>query len=153
MLSVSTAIDFSNFKECSVTHCISHDLCGTVLYVVSSTLSGLNSLVSCSSLLKVIKDSIKIKKLFVCSFSLVHESVTNNLTRCTKTERYLSHFVLLNSELFSHSNECFCLFVILYIMFLITAPSPAHIYHLYFGTSQGMLTVQQRILLLNSSTA
>lgn len=46
--------------------------------------------------------------------------------------------------LFLHSNECFCLFVILYVMFLITVPSSAHIYHLSFSTSWGMLTVQQR---------
>ena len=106
---------------------------------------------SCSSLLKVIKNSIKIKKLLVCSFSSVHESVTSNLIRCAKTEIYLSHFVLLNSGLFLHSNECFCWFAVLYVKFLITASSSAHISHLDFGTSQGMLTVQQRLLLLNSS--
>lgn len=51
-----------------------------------------------------------------------------------------------------HSNECFFLFAILYLVFLIKAQSSAHIYHLTFSESHGMLTVQQRLLFLNSSS-
>lgn len=111
--SLYRAVHLPNFKQCSVTHCISRGLCRAVLWVVSSTLSGFNSAVCCSSLLKVIKNSIERNKLFICLISSVHESVTGNLIRCAKAERYLSHSL---AELWTlHSNQCFSLFVLLYL--------------------------------------